>query len=232
MGDNAELHDVCPSFFTCGTPYGDLRAIHDFNAPLRTGSIDAARAALAREQERVAAAAAQVDAVDMRVGGALDVRQLWESLRPRVTHPSVEPGLLVGEVQRQMRSLKRQVNAAIRHRELTEALRVRGYRFYFFSREESRPHVHVQHATGEAKIWLKPRVGVAQNYGLSARRLAAAGLRTLEGRRVRIVTDLGSSPAVDELPGDGAQVSMTFTFEIEDSEKPAAVAEIIFRYYE
>jgi chromosome segregation protein len=31
---------------------------------------------------------------------------------------------IVGEVQRQMRSLKRQVNAAIRHRELTEALRV------------------------------------------------------------------------------------------------------------
>jgi chromosome segregation protein len=30
---------------------------------------------------------------------------------------------IIGEVQRQMRSLKRQVNAAIRHRELTEALR-------------------------------------------------------------------------------------------------------------
>jgi len=32
--------------------------------------------------------------------------------------------------------------------------RARGYRFYFFSREESRSHVHVQHETGEAKIWL------------------------------------------------------------------------------
>ena len=37
---------------------------------------------------------------------------------------------------------------------------------------------------------------------------------------------------VDDLPGNGAQVYMTFTFEIEGSEKPAAVAEIIFRYYE
>lgn len=53
-------------------------------------------------------------------------------------------------------------------------LRVRGYRFYFFSREESRPHVHVQHSTGEAKIWLDPRVELADNYGLSAVREAAA----------------------------------------------------------
>lgn len=53
-------------------------------------------------------------------------------------------------------------------------LRVRGYRFFFFSREESRPHVHVQHATGEAKIWLKPRVVLAHNYGLSDRRIATA----------------------------------------------------------
>ena len=47
------------------------------------------------------------------------------------------------------------------------------YRFYFFSREEPRMHVHVHHATGEAKIWIEPRVEVAQNHGLSAPRLAA-----------------------------------------------------------
>lgn len=46
-------------------------------------------------------------------------------------------------------------------------LRVRGYRFYFFSREEARPHVHVQHASGEAKFWLEPQLELAQNYGLS-----------------------------------------------------------------
>ena len=53
-------------------------------------------------------------------------------------------------------------------------LRVRGYRFYFFSREETRAHVHVQHATGEAKFWLDPDLGVAKNYGLSPQRLATA----------------------------------------------------------
>jgi hypothetical protein len=53
-------------------------------------------------------------------------------------------------------------------------LRIRGYRFYFFSREEPRPHVHVQHAEGEAKFWLEPTVEVEGNYGLKPRRLAEA----------------------------------------------------------
>ena len=35
-------------------------------------------------------------------------------------------------------------------------------------------HVHVHHETGEAKIWLEPTMAVAQNYGLSPVRLAAA----------------------------------------------------------
>ena len=53
-------------------------------------------------------------------------------------------------------------------------LRVRGYHLYFFSREERRPHVHVQHSTGEAKFWLEPYVELARNYGLTEARLAAA----------------------------------------------------------
>ena len=53
-------------------------------------------------------------------------------------------------------------------------LRARGYRFYFFSREEPRAHVHVQHATGEAKLWLDPELEVAKNYGLTTRRLGIA----------------------------------------------------------
>ena len=52
--------------------------------------------------------------------------------------------------------------------------RSRGYRFYFFSREERRIHIHVQHATGEAKFWIEPEIELAQNYGLSARGVATA----------------------------------------------------------
>jgi hypothetical protein len=51
-------------------------------------------------------------------------------------------------------------------------LRVKKFRFYFFSREELRAHVHVQHAEGEAKFWIEPAVELHANYGLTARRLA------------------------------------------------------------
>jgi hypothetical protein len=53
-------------------------------------------------------------------------------------------------------------------------LRVGGYRFYFFSREEPRAHVHVQHPTGEAKFRLEPRLELARNYGLTASRINTA----------------------------------------------------------
>ena len=49
-----------------------------------------------------------------------------------------------------------------------------GFRFYFFSREEPRIHVHVQHAEGEAKFWLEPEIELAQSWGLNARRTKAA----------------------------------------------------------
>jgi hypothetical protein len=52
--------------------------------------------------------------------------------------------------------------------------RERGFRFFFFSREETRMHVHVQHASGEAKFWLDPSVELAVNYGLSQARVNIA----------------------------------------------------------
>ncbi|MEQ1898595.1 MAG: DUF4160 domain-containing protein [Vicinamibacterales bacterium] len=53
-------------------------------------------------------------------------------------------------------------------------LRVRGFRFFFFSREEPRAHVHVQHADGEAKFWIEPAVELHANYGLRPAQLAEA----------------------------------------------------------
>ncbi|MDE3225134.1 MAG: DUF4160 domain-containing protein [Nitrospirota bacterium] len=47
-----------------------------------------------------------------------------------------------------------------------------GFRFYFFSREETRIHVHVYHTGGEAKFWLEPQLELAQNYGLTDRQLS------------------------------------------------------------
>ncbi len=34
-------------------------------------------------------------------------------------------------------------------------------RFYFFSREESRMHIHVMEPDGEAKCWLVPEISCA-----------------------------------------------------------------------
>ncbi|MCK5131914.1 MAG: DUF4160 domain-containing protein [Candidatus Sabulitectum sp.] len=34
--------------------------------------------------------------------------------------------------------------------------REKGFRFFFFSREEPRMHIHVRCSDGEAKFWLTP----------------------------------------------------------------------------
>lgn len=47
-------------------------------------------------------------------------------------------------------------------------------RFFFFSREEPRLHVHVQGPEGEAKFWIEPRIELADHRGLSASDLARA----------------------------------------------------------
>jgi hypothetical protein len=43
----------------------------------------------------------------------------------------------------------------------------KGYRFFFFSREERRPHVHASCPDGEAKFWIEPGVDLATNHKLS-----------------------------------------------------------------
>ena len=48
------------------------------------------------------------------------------------------------------------------------------------------------------------------------------------GSKLRLGAELTK---VDDIPG-GAQVYMTFTFEVEGAAKPSCVSEIIFRYYE
>lgn len=49
----------------------------------------------------------------------------------------------------------------------------KGYRFFFFSREERRKHVHVHCADGEAKFWLEPKIALAKNYGLTKKQVGA-----------------------------------------------------------
>lgn len=50
--------------------------------------------------------------------------------------------------------------------------REKGYRFFFFSREEERMHVHVHSSDGEAKYWLTPDIELATSHGLSKQQLS------------------------------------------------------------
>lgn len=54
------------------------------------------------------------------------------------------------------------------------------YRFFFFSREEWRMHVHGV-SEGQAKFWLEPKLELAENHGLPERGINVVG-RILERR--------------------------------------------------
>ncbi len=63
--------------------------------------------------------------------------------------------------------------------------RYKDYRFFFFSREEERIHIHVSSERGEAKFWLEPIVSLAQNYRLSAKELQSIQ-KIIEARKNEI----------------------------------------------
>ena len=50
-------------------------------------------------------------------------------------------------------------------------LREKGYRFYFFSREEPRMLIHIACSDGEAKYWLEPIIELARNHSLTRTQL-------------------------------------------------------------
>jgi len=57
-----------------------------------------------------------------------------------------------------------------------------GYRFFFFSREEQRMHVHVVSTDGEAKFWLEPEVEAAKVYRYNQQQLRIIKLLVEEHR--------------------------------------------------
>ena len=56
------------------------------------------------------------------------------------------------------------------------------FRFFFFSREESRVHIHVAHTDGEAKFWLEPNIELALNKGLNSKQVSEALLLVQQHR--------------------------------------------------
>jgi hypothetical protein len=48
----------------------------------------------------------------------------------------------------------------------------KNYRFFFFSLEEPRVHVHVLSPDGEAKFWIEPQIELAMNHGFKAHQIS------------------------------------------------------------
>jgi hypothetical protein len=61
------------------------------------------------------------------------------------------------------------------------------FRLYFFSREETRIHVHISHPDGEAKFWLTPQIELAVNVGLSQTQLRQA--QTIVSTHIKEIQD-------------------------------------------
>lgn len=45
------------------------------------------------------------------------------------------------------------------------------YRFFFFSREEKRVHIHVISPEGEAKFWIEPEIEIARSTGFNKQQI-------------------------------------------------------------
>ena len=65
--------------------------------------------------------------------------------------------------------------------------RERGFRFFFFSREETRLHIHVVSPDGEAKYWIEPAIELAKNYGYRDADLRR--IKALIGEQEEVIRD-------------------------------------------
>ena len=59
------------------------------------------------------------------------------------------------------------------------------FRYYFFSREETRCHIHISSSDGEMKVWLEPKIEVAKVVNLSQHEVTKI-LNTIEERKEQI----------------------------------------------
>jgi TDG/mug DNA glycosylase family protein len=132
-------------------PYVVVEPRPDGSLVLEPGSVDAAIGA-----ERVRTVAER-DEMFRSLAAAAD---RWSS-RPRLR-----------------RTFRLSERAAREHAKLTRRTRPPGprephrlprgpFRFFFFSREEPRLHIHVSSADGEPKFWLNPSIELARNHGLA-----------------------------------------------------------------
>jgi acyl dehydratase len=68
-------------------------------------------------------------------------------------------------------------------------------------------------------------IGMAVNYGLNKVRFPSP---VPVGGKIRLAARLGE---VEDVPGGGVQLLADFTVEIDGRDKPACVAQAVYRYY-
>jgi acyl dehydratase len=78
-----------------------------------------------------------------------------------------------------------------------------------------------------SQIWSVQGIQMGVNYGLNKLRFPSP---VLVGKRVRARATLNKVEEVKDVP-NAMQVTVGITFEVEGSDKPACVAEGVFRYY-
>ncbi len=66
--------------------------------------------------------------------------------------------------------------------------RHRNARFYFFTREEPRMHIHVQTPEGEAKFWMEPEIELAKTIKLKPKELGRLK-KIVEEHREEIINE-------------------------------------------
>lgn len=63
-------------------------------------------------------------------------------------------------------------------------LKIKGYRFFFFSNERDEPiHIHIEHENKYAKFWLEP-IALAKNVGFRAFELTEIRNIIVENKKI------------------------------------------------
>ena len=74
-------------------------------------------------------------------------------------------------------------------------------------------------------VWRVEGMKMGLNYGINKLRFPSP---VPVGSKLRVGAELA---AVEDVSGGGAQATLALTFEVEGKDKPACVAEVVYRYY-
>ena len=66
--------------------------------------------------------------------------------------------------------IRGRIRERVKNKMSPTVLRIGPYKFFFYSREETKPHIHVEEGSKTAKFWINP-ISLAQNFGFAPNEL-------------------------------------------------------------